>query len=683
MKLFTWGLALVLLPATAAFLALKFYFTPDRIRSLAVEYAERNLHREISLDAAALNLRGFSLKNLKVAEAGGFGHGEFLSAEDFSVRPDFRALLRKELRINSIRASGVTLHLLQARTHGYNFSDLLPGRPQAAARKPQTGGRPAKSLRLGISYLRVRNSRIIYAAADSSTTVTLSDLNLSARSLTSEKPFPFEAGFTLGIRSPSLTAGFPVHAKGSAALGGWNPEKGRAEIADATLKAGRIEFKARGTLMNLAEPDAEISLRVKAFSSTDIKPYFPAVPARILLPAVTAEAAFKLTPKDLLLKKLEFRAGPAMGSLKGRFSWDPAFDYRLTAEIQGQTPEMNTTEVARKFRSVPKNIKMPLAYVGARMAVSPKKVRLLAASLTAKSIKATASGEFFPAPAFKASGRLKLSAGDLHDLGEMLPRLRKYDLKGSASGDLDFSLAGAMLLRGRLNFSGAGATVSGTRFSGMKGSVVLARSGATGKTSDAGAGAFGFDLSGATCIGAIFHPNLRGGETTVRYDLKNITGDLSGLSGSAAFGVAGGAFHDLRQLAESSVIARTVFYPFSIPGKASRAAAALKFPDFTSVKFSRMEGDCTFRNGIMKIEKSLLRADAADADFSGSIDLVNDALDLNIITTPKAGLSLPLPVSVTVRGPFSRPSVTPDATAVVRQPVLENDYQSLLKGPFK
>src|SRR3989339_613111 len=102
LKFSAWAAVLALATGLTAFLTLKFYFTPDRIRKLVMEYAGKNIGREISLDAAALNLRGFSIKNLKIAETGGFKKGEFMSAEDFGIRPDFRALLKKEFQINSI-----------------------------------------------------------------------------------------------------------------------------------------------------------------------------------------------------------------------------------------------------------------------------------------------------------------------------------------------------------------------------------------------------------------------------------------------------------------------------------------------------------------------------------------------------------------------------------------------------
>ncbi len=729
-----WVLALVLALALAVFLALKFYFTPDRIRKLALEYAEHNLRREISLDAASLNLRGFSLKNFKVAEAGGFKNGEFLAAEDFSVRPDFRALLRKELRIRSIYASGVTLNILQVKKDDYNFSDLLSAPPPAAAKKPAPGI-PTKPVELSVSDINVRNSRVVYANADRSITVTLSNLDLKASSLTSGIMFPFETSFTLGLRSSYLSGEFPVYAKGRTALGGWNPEKGRVEIDKASLKAGKISCEFTGRAENLIEPDAKISMRVNAFSTTDLKPYFPGVSAHILLPALAADSDFKLTSDNILFKTLDFKAGPAQGSLKGRLAWNPVFDYELAADIKVQTPELDTTEVARKFHSIPKNIKFPLADVSAKLALSPKKIRVLAASVAAKSLKASAVGEITMVPAFAASGRLNLNAGDLHDLGEMLPQLREYDPAGSASGDFTFAMAKQLDLSGQLTLNGAGAKILDYRFSEMSGTADLSKdlikADFTGKMEGsplkmslsvknysahpqvvlnadlaaltlkpqattggaakakpaakktAAGGAFSFDVSGKTRLGAIAHPNFKGGETTIKYDLKNLSAELSGLSGSASFGVAGGELDDLQQFANSSKTARIVFYPLLVLGKASKIVPSLKLPDLTRVKFTKMEGDYTFRDGVMKIDKSQFRSDAVDADSAGSIDLANEALDLKVSATPKTGIILSAPIGMTIKGTFDNPSVKPDVASLLKQPAVKDAVQKLLKGFFK
>ncbi|HBB68026.1 MAG: hypothetical protein A2X28_07740 [Elusimicrobia bacterium GWA2_56_46] len=734
LKFSAWGLALALAAALAAFLTLKFYFTPDRIKKLVLEYAERNLGREITLDAAALDLRGFSIKNLKVAEAGGLKKGTFLSAEDFSIRPDFKALLKKELQINSIHASGVALRIVQTKKDAYNFSDLLAG----GAKSPAAEGNQAKPLAVSISDINIKNSSLIYTGADRSMTVTLSGLNLKAGNLTPEELFPFETAFTLGIRSAYLTGNFPVYVKGEAALGGWDPGKGRAEIAKASLKAGKISLELKGNLKNLLEPDAELSLRVKAFSTTDLKPYFPALPAHILLPALEAGTAFKLTAGDIVFKKLDFQAGPARGAVKGRLAWAPSFDYDLAADIKAQTPELDTTEAARKFRAIPKNIKIPLADLTARLTLSPKKVRLLAAGVSAKTLRLSASGEYAPSPAGAVSGRLKAEAGDLRDLGGMFPPLAGYDLKGSAAGELDFSSAKTLDLRGKLNFNGISAKAFDTRVSEIKGTLDFSKdtlkTEAAGKLEDSplkisatvrnyqahpqvelnadlaalklkasparqpaaaaapaanpkktpqAAGSFIFDLSGRIRLGSIDHPNFKAGETLINYGLKNISTELGKLSGSASFEAGGGKLDNISGLAAEYKTAKILLYPFLILGKVSKLAPALKLPDLNTLKFTRIEGAYTFQEGVMKIDKSLLRADAADADSSGAINLVKDTLDLKVTATPKTGISLPVPVGMTVKGPFANPSVKPDVASLLKQPVLKEKAEKLFKSLFK
>jgi len=724
----------------SAFLVLRFYFTPERVRSLITEYAGKNLSREITLDAAILGLRGFSVKNLRIAEAGGFGKGQFFAAEEFSVRPDLRALLNKEFKISSVYASGVVLSIRQLDKTAYNFSDLMPAEA-AAPEKPAAEGERGP-VELNISRINLKKARISYISADGSMTVTLSNLNLKADSLTPDGLFPYEAAFSLEIRSPYLNGTFPAQARGRAALGGWDPSKGRAEIEKASVKAGKISCELEGSLANLVEPDAALRLRVKSFSSSDLQPYFKSVPPRILLPALEADAAFKLDSSGMLFKKLEFKAGPASGSLKGRLSWDPVFDYDLTADIKGSTPEMDSTEIARKFRAVPVGIKLPQAEIRAAFSATPEKIKLRSSGISAGKLKLSTEGDFLLRPAFAARGRLKASAADLRELGAVFRPLKEYELKGSVSGDIDFSFARSFDLRGKAEFSGVGASAAGLLVSDMGGKAEFSRSslkavaagkldGAplkldlsarnlaahpqvvlnadlasfkppslpearpqekAGKTdaskkrkaSGAGAG-FAFDISGRTRLESITHPNLTAGETVLTYDLKNVSPDPAALSGSAAFTVDGGKFENLYELAKKNKAAKIALYPVLTLGKASRLAKSLKLPDFNTIVFTKMEGDYLFQGGTMKIQRSSLMAAVADADTAGSIDLVSDTLDLKIKTRlkPASGINLSEPVAMTVKGSFDDPSVKPDVKSLMAQPAVKESVQKLLKKFLK
>jgi len=738
-RILAWTLGLGLSLIVLLLLAVRAYFTPERVRALIMEYAGKNLKREIVLGSAYLGPRGIYIKDLKVAEAGGFSKGQFMSAREFSVRPDFGALLRKELKIRSIRADGLTLSVLQVNKETYNLSDLLPAAGEEK-RKPAPAPGRGKPIGLSVSDITVKNARIVYSSADRSMSVTLSGLDLSVRSLTAGDLFPFRTEFTLELKSPYLNGEFPVLAEGRLALGGWDPRKGRAEIERAVLQAGKIVCELKGGLTDLIEPDAELSLRVKAFSSSELRPYFPQVPPRLLLPALEADSSLKLTSGKVSFRKLDFRAGPARGSISGRVAWDPAFDYSLKADVRAQVPELDTKDVAKKFRSVPKGIKVPLTDITARLALSPARTRVLSADISAKSLKVSASGEFSGTPPFSMSGGLKFTAGDLRDIAAIYPQLKAYAPSGAVSGSAEASFTRKGLsARGKAAFSDVGAEASGSSLTGLNGSAEFSgthvKAEAAGKLDgaplkisvgvrnylshplvtlntdletlkvkasppesakqDSPAPAAGkarpagkqtaFDISGRTRFGSIIHPNLTAGETVLTYDMKNVSADPSKLSGSAAFRVNGGKFEDLYALAKRNKAAKIALYPLIALGKASKAAKALKLPDFNTIAFSGMEGDYVFHNGAMKVQRSSLTSDLADADMSGGIDLASEALDLRITARLKETgvLSLPAPIGMTVKGTFDEPSVKPDVKSIIGQPAVKDKVEKLLRKLIK
>ena len=225
-SLYTVGILAAL--ALAGGLALKLYFTPVRVKRLALEYASSNLKREVDFKSAALSLSGFSITGLRVSEYPDFSKGEFLSAETISVRPELRELIfNRKIKINSVSADGLKLKVLEAKKGTYNFSDMLAVKaPAANSAIPKATAAPAP---LGISRLSVTNSQFSYKNAAGDLACAIKKINLDAENISSDGLFPLEGDFTLNIAMPQFKASMPVYLKGKAALGGWNPQKGRAE----------------------------------------------------------------------------------------------------------------------------------------------------------------------------------------------------------------------------------------------------------------------------------------------------------------------------------------------------------------------------------------------------------------------------------------------------------------------
>jgi len=747
LKIFAWGTAGLVLALAAGALGVKLYFTQARLKTLANDYAAKNLGREVTFDAINLNLSGLTITALRVSEYPDFKKGEFFSASSFSVRPSFRALLRRVIKINSISAAGLNMRVAEVKKDTYNFSDLLTPAAQPREARPAAKGSPAPQL--SISSLKVRNSRFSYANAAGDMAVTFKDIDLSASGISPSGLFPVEAGFTLAVASPYFTGEIPASLKGKLSLGGFAPEKGRAEIEKASFALGGVKAEIKGSLSNLLEPDARLALTVREFSTADLKTVFKGLPAKILLPEIEADTDFKLTTKDVTLRSVALRAGPVKAALKGRAAWNPKVSYDILADVKAQIPEIDTTLLARKAKQypLPKGLKLPLAEVSARVGLKNGTAVIQSFSLDSSPLALKGNANVnFSGPKLTAAGTVNAEVKNFSRLAEIAPdKLGAYALSGSAGAALNYSYSGGLSVTGKAVLNGLGASFAGRKLSGLTGgadftmdSLIakklqgkldgedftasfhardllkhpkavfefnLARlvmketpaagAAAAGKTEPAAKGAgepFYIDLAGAAQLGAIEHPNFRCGPASMKLSLVNISDDLNALDGSASFTAGPGKFSDLYALAGKYKAAKVALYPMLVLQKASKLAKGLRLPDFNNIDFEVIEGDYSFNKGLMKLNKSALTASVADVTSSGSINLPAEKLDMKINTALKeaSGVRMSAPVGMLVKGTFAEPSVKADMKSIAEQPAVKKAVEKLgpgaeklLKGLFK
>jgi|GEM_PF-1331141 len=747
LKIAAWCAAGLVLAAAACALGLKLYFTQPRLKALATDFAVRNLGRQVTFDTITLNLSGLSIANLRVSEYPDFKKGEFFSASSFSVRPSFGALLRREVKINSISADGLNMRVAEVKKDTYNFSDLLtPAAPAAKGARPAAKGTaPAQ---LSISSLKVRSSRFSYTNAAGDMAVTFKDINFSASGISPSGLFPVETDFTMAVASPYFKGEIPAALKGKLSLGGFSPEKGRAEIEKASFSLGGVKGEMKGSLSNLLEPDARLSLTVKQFSTADLKTVFKNLPAKILLPEIVADTDFKLTAKNVTLRSVALRAGPVKASLKGWAAWNPAVAYSILADVKAQIPEIDTTLLARKAKQypLPSGLKLPLADISAQVSLKNGSAVIQSFSLESSPLALKGSAAVnFSGPQLKASGKADAEVKNFAKLAEIAPdRLGAYGLSGSAVASLNYSYSGALAVTGKAVLNGLGASFAGRKLSGLSGPADFTMDSLTARklqgkldgedfTASFGArdllkhpkaefdlklarlviketpaaaapeakkGAaertpgepFYLDVSGAAQIGAIEHPNFRCGPSSIKLSLVNISDDLKALDGSASFTAGPGKFSELYALAGKHKAAKVALYPLLVLQKASKLVKTLKLPDFNNIDFDVIEGDYSFNKGLMKLNKSSLTAAVADVSSSGTINLPAEKLDMKISTTLKqaSGISMSAPVGMLVKGTMTDPQVKLDLKSITEQPAIKKALDKLapkasdlLKGLFK
>jgi len=743
-KALIWITVVLALALGTTALGLKLYFTQARLKTLAADYAAKNLGRELIFDAITLNLSGFSITNLRVSEYPDFKKGEFFSASSFSLRPSFRALLHRELKINSVSAAGLNMHIAEVKKDTYNFSDLIA--PVAAPAPGRPAAKEQAAPRLLVSSLKVRDSRFSYANAAGDISVTFREINLSASGISPSGLFPLDGDFTMAVASPYFNGEVPAAVKGELSLGGFNPEKGRAEIEKASFSLGGVKGEIKGSLTNLLEPEAKLALKIKQFSTADLKTVFKGLPAKILLPEIEADTDFKLTANDINLRSVKLLAGPVKTSLKGRAAWNPKVSYDIKAEIKTQIPEIDTTLLARKAKQypLPRGLKLPLSEVSAKMSLKNGTAVVHAFTLNSSPLALKGNATInFSGPKMKAQGAAKAEIKDFSRLAQIAPdKLGAYALAGSAGADLNYSYSGSLTVSGKAFMSGIGASFADRRLSALSGAAdftmdslsakkirgkldgedftaslnadnllkhpkaqfdfSLARlvlkdspAAAPGEKRKAAAPAgrpFYLDLAGTATLGAIEHPNFSCGPASMKLALVNISEDMKAMDGTAAFTAGPGKFSELISLAEKHKVAKVALYPLIVLQKASKLAKALQLPDFNNIAFDVIEGDYSFSDGLMKLNKSALSSPVADVSSAGSINLPAEKLDMRISTTLKqaSGIRMGTPLGMFVKGTFTDPSVKPDIKSIAEQPAVKKaldklvpDASRLLKGLFK
>ncbi len=743
LKIAGWLLLSGLFLLLAAGVGLKLYFTPARIKAVTADYASKNLRREVSFDSASLNFSGLSITKLKVSEYPDFKRGEFFSADSFSLRPSLRALLQKRLQINSVSAEGLRMRVTEVRKDTYNFSDLIAAQP--APKPAQAAEKRPAAPPLAISSLKVKNSKFTYANAAGDMTVTLRDINLSASGISPDGLFPLEAACAIDVTSPYFTGTVPARLKGRVSMGGWDPAKGRAEIESGSFSLGGVKAEVKGSLTGLLEPDAKLSVSVRPFSTADLKTVFKGLPAKVLLPEIDADADFKLTFTGVNLRSVKFAAGPVKGSLRGQAAWEPAVDYALLAEIKAQSPEMDTTILARKVKQlpIPRGFKLPLAELSATVLLKPGFADIRSFSLETDGLSASGRARAdYAGSSVKASGRARADIKNLARLAAVAPDLAAaYAPSGGALAELDFSYGGELALKGKASLNGLGATYAGKKLSGLTGTVEFTKDSASAKALEgkldgedlkasftardlsthpkasftlklarlvlkdlpaasggapekkpAAAPQFYLDVAGKAEIGSVEHPNFRCGRVTASLDLVNLSEDLKSLDGEAAFTAGPGKFSELYALAGKYKAAKVALYPLLVLQKSAKLAKVLRLPDFNNIEFQSIEGDYFFLKGLMKINKSALLSGVADVASSGTINLPGEKLDMKINTTLKegSGIRMSAPVGMYVKGTFAEPSVKADMKSLAEQPAIKKAVNKLapaadklLKGLFK
>ena len=109
----------------AGLITLRLMFPPEKLKTMALDYAKNNLHREMSFDKLSFNLIGVTLDNFALSESSTFQAGTFVKADKLVVKVALLPLLKKSVEISTIEIDGLDVNIIKQKDGSFNFDSLL------------------------------------------------------------------------------------------------------------------------------------------------------------------------------------------------------------------------------------------------------------------------------------------------------------------------------------------------------------------------------------------------------------------------------------------------------------------------------------------------------------------------------------------------------------------------------
>ncbi len=258
---------LAVLGAGAVLVALKALFPEPKARAYVVEAARKQLGREVRLDHIDIGLTGLHLKGLQVSERPDFTAGTFVSVETFSVRPSWRALLRRKFVVQTASADGLKVRVVKNEDGTFNYDTLAssaPAKPSAAKAPGVNEPAPEFNMR----HLRVTSGEAEYRDAAAGTSWAVSDLSLRLDDFSLSEPFDLE----VSLRAKGKAGERPVDAalefSGTVSPARGHREKFALDFKRLSVEQDGLKLTARGSVTGLDAPSAKLDAALSAAGKT-------------------------------------------------------------------------------------------------------------------------------------------------------------------------------------------------------------------------------------------------------------------------------------------------------------------------------------------------------------------------------------------------------------------------------
>ena len=631
----------------AALITLKIMFPAEKLKSMAQQYAQNTLQREVTFSDVSFNWVGLTLDNFAISESKTFADGTFLKADEAVLKIAFKPLLQKRVEITTVGLKGLEINLVKQKDGTFNFDDLVSAGADSQTDTAKTESSSSSDFSFTAEHIYASGCSVHYQDLQQDMSASVTNLNLDIRDFDLSHPFTAALSFTTDYKDKAgMDITIPLQATTLVNLANLDMQQASLVIQDFQMAYKTLQFSLQGKVENFDKPAVQLQGKLSGLSNTVIADIVPDLP-HFVLPDIhlTARATADLDASSAVIEQAKLSVADSAVTAEGQTAWGgTSATYTIKSSLN-----LNLTQIAA-MTTLLDGYGMGGKLSGNLTATDKKDGTDVRGTLNLKNLAV----QYDTLSLSDMSGTLQIASLSQFSADNITGKLNNEPFTSSFAykelrnvSDIVFNFDLSKLTLSAFPSSGAQETQD------------------TPATDTAAAEPEAyFNITSQIKIGEISIPYFASAGAQLSAQLQKASASMKQSNGTVNFTLQEGVIKDLGNFMEGNKIVKIIMLPISLVNTVSSKLGVEIFPAATArekgqIKFTSGSGTYVFTDGVMNVQETHFDSSLSNMTASGNINFPTDALDMRVKATV---LTSQTPIVIKIGGTVSNPSGKLDVT---------------------
>ena len=661
--------AILAVLVVAGIIALKVLFPMEKVKEQLQLQVKNKLNREVDFKDFSLSFKGLTITDFALSEKTTFKEGTFVSAKLAKAKIDFKALLHKQIKIETIGLEDFTINMIKDKDGKFNFDDLLSGEEATQTNEPQAE-QNEQMFEISAKQLYTKNATINFSDEAQKSNFSLGNLDIQIDNFSLDKEFAVLISCLSKIRTSSLNLD-PVLFKidGLLNLASLDLPKAKAEINDFSITYEKSSLNLKGLIADFKNPQINLSGTLNEIDNNLIKRFTQSEMTPFSIPVINMILSAKINSDKSLADISQAKISIGNSFIKTRGSLD--YSKQDIGFSSNTDVSVSLDEVSSIYKETLSQFNLKGALSGSINASQSKKLNVrgninlkdIGAKLLNKDLEKTNGTITIKSLSDISTGKL-----DGQFDGEPWNMTLTYKKEKNTNIDLSFYLKKFTLED--MNFE---TLLSKDKNEKEEKTEQDKKTQTESKDSNSDL----YNLKAAITIDKIENNVLTANNFIIKTDIKDFDSTLAKAQGNLTLNTKDVEIRDIDKLMNSSKLLKVMFTSVKIMQKAFDFAK-LDNSSITNgiIKCSVIDAEYTLNNGLLSVIKSDIDSDLTVVRATGNADLLKDSINMKIqAQLGKTGSNGFKPVIINVKGALSDPSYKVDVLSSLASILSKNNKE--------